>query len=381
MKLLYFTPQLSNFGGIERTITDKANYLTNTGHHVLIVTYEQLNRPYAYNLGKDVEHIDLGYSFNLLYRYPLYKRIFKYLELLRSVKKGLRKAINLFNPDLIVVTSPDTEHYLRSVFSVSKGKNIVIESHASFGFHFLVKGTWCHFSYLLQRPKDIFRKADLVIALTNGDAQCWDRFKVKKIKVVPNPVTFYCDNVNTNKIPGRILAVGRLNKIKRFDRLIHAFSLVAPNCPVWHLVIVGDGEEKENLNNLISELNLTDRIRILPATRDIVSEYMKSQFLTVSSDLEGFSLVLIEAMACGLPCVSTACPYGPIEIIEEGISGLLSKMDEKDLADKMEWMITHEHERHEMGIKAHKAAARYKKETVMKEWENAYLSVSSNNNN
>ena len=82
MKLMFFTPQLSNFGGIERTITDKANYLANKGHFVTIVTYEQLNRPYAYSLDAKVQHVDLTSSFNLLYRYPIYKRIIKYFSML-----------------------------------------------------------------------------------------------------------------------------------------------------------------------------------------------------------------------------------------------------------------------------------------------------------
>ena len=102
---------------------------------------------------------------------------------------------------------------------------------------------------------------------------------------------------------------------------------------------------------------------------------MESDFLVLSSDSEGFSLVLIEAMSCGVPVVSVACPFGPSEIVENGVTGLLTKMDVSDLAEKMEWMIDHEKERLEMGKKARIAAKKYQKETVMKEWERVYLSV------
>jgi len=95
------------------------------------------------------------------------------------------------------------------------------------------------------------------------------------------------------------------------------------------------------------------------------------------SDYEGLPLVLIEAMACGIPVVSTDCPYGPREIIDDGVTGLLSAMDAQALADKMEWMMSHEAEREEMGARAHQAAARYKKDVVMVEWEKAYLSLAS----
>ena len=154
---MYFTPQLSNFGGIERTITDKANYLTEIGHQVSIVTYEQLNRPYAYNLSKKVHHVALDNSFNLLYRYPIYIRLFKYLLLLFSVKTKLKNFIRSYSPDVIVVTTPDTEHYLRIIFSVSKGIKIVLESHNTFDNHFIEKGFWCKFSYFFQNPKQQYR--------------------------------------------------------------------------------------------------------------------------------------------------------------------------------------------------------------------------------
>ena len=157
--------------------------------------------------------------------------------------------------------------------------------------------------------------------------------------------------------------------------MILAFSLIAKKHPTWNLAIYGKGEEKEKLNGLISQLNLSNQIRISYVTKDIMSEYMKSAFFVCSSDYEGFSLVLVEAMACGIPCVSTACPNGPLEIIEDGVNGLLSKMDSSDLANKMDWMITHEKERRKMGQNAHRFAARYKKEIVMKKWEDAYLSV------
>lgn len=376
MKLMFFTPQLSNFGGIERTITDKSNYLTKIGHSVLIVTYEQLNRPHAYSLSKNVEHIDLKNSYNLLYRLPVYKRIVKYFMIIRSVKRKLKMIINSFHPDVIVITTPDTEHYLRMVFSVSKGIKIVLESHNTFDNHFVENGFWCKFSYFFQNPKQQYRKADLMIALTNGDAQNWRNFTAKSVRVIPNPVSFYCEDINNiKKTAGQIIAVGRLHEGKRFDRLITAFSLIAKKYPEWHLTIFGEGEEKEYLNNLILNLDLSERVNISYVKNDIISEYKKSHFMVISSDYEGFSLVMIEAMACGLPCVSTACPYGPLEIIEDGVTGLLAKLDVSDLAKKMEWMITHEKERQEMGVNAHKSASRYKMDNVMKEWESAYLSV------
>jgi glycosyltransferase involved in cell wall biosynthesis len=129
------------------------------------------------------------------------------------------------------------------------------------------------------------------------------------------------------------------------------------------------------LQQHIEARGLGNRFVIHQPVDDIYSEYQRSQFLVLSSDFEGFGLVIIEAMACGLPVVATDCPYGPSDIIDDGKTGLLSQMNVKDLAEKIEWMITHEKERMEMGLRAHEASARYQLERVMPQWLAAYQSV------
>jgi glycosyltransferase involved in cell wall biosynthesis len=100
--------------------------------------------------------------------------------------------------------------------------------------------------------------------------------------------------------------------------------------------------------------------------------------LVLSSEYEGRPLVLIEAMACGTPCVSFDCPSGPGEIIENGVTGLLVENGNiNDLANKIEWMITHEAERKEMGRQARRDAAKYKMSVIMKDWEDLYVGVVS----
>ena len=229
--------------------------------------------------------------------------------------------------------------------------------------------------YYRQTIKDLKKCAQLVV-LTESDARGW-RQHFKNVTVVPNPVTLYPDIIDdVPKDLGRIIYVGRFNHEKRIDRLITAFSMIADKYPDWHVDIFGDGNEKDNLIRQIFVLKLESRVVIHEPTKAIYDEYKRSEMLVLCSEHEASPLVLVEAMACGVPCVSLDCPNGPREIINDGENGLLAKDgDVEDLSAKIEWLITHERERKNMGKKARVFAATRKQEVVMGQWEELYKSV------
>ena len=372
MNVIFLLQSLAVRGGIERTLTDKANYLASRGHQVTMVTYEQGQHRLAFSLDKRVCVEDLDCRFFTLYRFSIIKRLYKMWKMKRRFSFKWNAFVDKLNPDVVVMTT-FADKFRKEIMSVSGRTKIVIESHTAFVHDYQSDNLFR--KYYLKRDLYYIKKCDLLLTLTQGDTECWRKI-VNNVVSVPNPVTFYCEEVNAlNKETGRIISVGRLHSVKRFDRLIESFSLISSKYPSWHIDIFGGGNEKEELMMLIEKKGLKSKITIHDPTDDIYQEYQRSQFLVMSSDYEGFSLVIIEAMACGIPTVSTDCPFGPSEIISDGETGLLSKMDAQDLADKMEWMITHEQEREEMGRKAHLAAAKYKKEVVMKQWEKAYMSV------
>ena len=313
MKLMYFLPLLSTAGGQERTIIDKANWLVEKGHEILLVTFEN-DGDVAYSLQKKVRHVDLACPYFQIYRFPFVCRFYAVLKIKRLFRHKMEETVNAFQPDVVVVTIPLTEFFCHDLLSVIGNIPIVVESHLACGHE----------------------------AITRG-----------------------------------IICVGRLSPQKRFDRLINAFAMIAEKYPNWCVDIFGEGQGhgQLELKQLITERSLERRVRICSPVRDIYSEYRHSDFLVLSSDFEGFGLVIIEAMACGIPVVATDCPFGPSEIVDDGKSGLLAMMDVKDLAEKMEWMIAHDKERKLMGLNAHQAAARYRKEISRPQWEEAYLSV------
>ena len=374
MKLIYFIPLLSTKGGQERTLIDKANYLVDIGHEVLFVTYEH-EGPIAYQMDPLVQHLDINCHFFSIYKHPFYNRLFVALKLKRIFRKKMTEILSHFCPDVIVVAIPNTENYICDVLSVAKNIPVVIESHLAQGYQVIKRGSIEKWLYYFYNPLRAIRKARLLISLTEGDAACWLKCKVQNIKVIPDPVTLYLEQSPTKNVIGRIICVGRLAPQKRFDRLIEAFHMIAPQYPNWYIDLFGEGEEREMLQNRINALGLSERIHLMSTTNDIYYEYQHSQFFVMSSDFEGFGMVIVEAMACGIPVVATDCPFGPSEIIEDGKTGLLAKMDVKDLAEKMEWMITHEKERKNMGTQAYEVAAKYRKELIIPEWEKAYMSV------
>lgn len=364
---------MANKNGTERTITDKINYLSSMGHKVTLITYEQGNHPYVYPIDKRVRCIDLDCRYHTIYKYGKLVRLCKSLILKRRFKSKLFFYVDQIHPDLIS-TPTYTWEYMSSIMSLKRKTRVVVESHTVFTREFYIWNTAMERIkkfYLLQSVK----LCDLLIALTKADAECWKKC-VRNVTVAYNPVTYYPNTINLKKREsGRILAVGRLEPQKRFDRLIDAFYLIANKYPSWFIDIYGEGNDKEMLQRKINELGLKNQIYMRGVTTNIYSEFERSQFFVLSSDYEGFGLVVVEAMACGTPVVSTDCPFGPAEIIENSVDGLLCKMDANDLASKMEWMMTHDNEREEMGINAHQSVARYRKEIVMKEWEKAYMSV------
>ena len=354
-------------------IVDKANWLAEHGHQVLFLTYEQGNHPFSFPLKSDVLHEDLECRYFTVYKSNVLVRPFKKRQMRRLFKDRLRKVIKTFSPDALVIPHNLLE-YLRMITGMNRYVPVVLECHSTHVELFRNTGSLIE-KYRRNRFISNMRRCTMIVSLTEADANYWRQFG-RRVEVLPNPLPLYDETIpQVIKKPNRIICVARLQQVKRIDRLIESFALIAGKHTDWYIDVFGDGDEREWLTKLTDEKGLQNRIFLNSPVADIYSEYLQSEFFVLSSDSESFSLAIVEAMACGIPVVSTDCPFGPSDIIEDGVDGLLCKMTVEDLSAKMEWMITHEKERKEMGIKAHQAVARYKKENVMKEWESAYLSV------
>lgn len=378
MRILIIHRSFALVGGAERVITDKANYLANEGHQLMLVSYEQGDHPLPYELHPSVQYRDLACRFFTLSKYSALKHLYLYFHLKKQFRNNLRSVVHEFKPEVVVLAS-DWQTLMGAVIDSVNPVPVIAEFHNTYDYVMRKVGTsegWLKAKltqlYYRQTIKSLGRCAQLV-TLTEGDANCW-RYYFNNVTVIPNPLTFYPDVIDDiPKDHGRIIYVGRFNHEKRIDRLITAFSMIARKYPDWHVDIFGEGNEKDNLLKQISSMDLEGRVVIHESTNAIYDEYKRSEMLVLCSEHEAYSLVLVEAMSCGVPCVSMDCPRGPREIIKDGVNGLLSKDGNvEDLSAKIEWMIIHEKKRKEMGQAAREFAATRQLHVVMKQWEYIY---------
>lgn len=364
-------------GGIERMLCTRANLLVEQdGYEVMMLTYEQNGEPYPYFLSPKVKCIDLGVRLYAAYKSPLPFRFFRKLRIRRQLSLAIKSFLEVYQPDIVVCTDKDANE-LNALSRVRRSECIMIEAHTGMIDHWMqVRRTTNIFRQFIARF-DMYRlqravsRFDILIALTEDDAKCWNPF-VKTV-VIPNYYSCHSgSNVDMMTEKKRVISVGRLDYQKGQDQLLQAWAIVEAKHPDWHLDIFGDGIELEALNVQRLSLHLQNVV-IHSSITDIYAEYIQSDFLVCSSRWESFGLIIIEAMSCGIPVVSFDCDNGPRNIITDGEDGLLAKSGSiVDLADKINQMIENSSERRQMGVHALRNVDRFKEEVVFKQYLELY---------
>ena len=376
MKIIYCTHSLCNPGGMERVLVNKVTYLVEKLHwDVSIVTTDQKNRPAFYPLPEGVRMTDLGINYsddNV--KHPIGK-IFGYLLKRRTHRKRLTELLMKEKADIVVSLYPSESSFIPEI---KDGSKKVLELHYCkfFRLQYGRSGLlgWID-RWRTKQDERIVSRFDQFVVLTKEDKGYWG--DLPNIEVIPNAAKFI-GNTYSDVLRHRVIAVGRMDYQKGFDRLICAWEVIQQHEQFkdWHLDIFGQGEWRDMLQQMIDERGLGASVALNAPTKSIGREYADSAMLVMSSNYEGFPMVMIEAMACGLPVVSFDFKCGPKDIINNNENGILvHNGDIQGLADAMMRLMKDEGLRKRMSEEAKKVVDTYSEETVMKQWTKLFESL------
>ncbi len=366
MKILYVIPAIAIWGGRERILVDKANgFAEMYDDDVCILTTDQGNHPIPYTLNTNVRHIDIGIRFHLQYQASGIHFLITKMRLWKLFRKRFADIVRQLSPDVILCL--DNADYLGAIKRVCKDIPLVYESHSMFNPHYEDNG--CIISKWMRRTvnNSQVNRAQYVVTLTDGDAAEWRSVHPRVVKIA-NIVHLNEGGALSSLQNSRVIFAGRFEEQKGVDDLIEIWKRVHERYPDWILDMYGEGGLKQRYIQQVQALGIN--IEIHDPAVNIFSKYRESSVLVLTSVYEPFGLVIPEAMSCGLPVVSFDCPYGPAEIITDGVDGFLIKnRDLQAFSDCLCRLLGDEELRMKMGKAAIQSSRRFSRKNIMPQWK------------
>ena len=371
-KITFFIPNLE-MGGAERVTVNIVNSLDKKPYNLSLILAQKTG-VFVRELPEDVHIFNLG--------------TYSYVKIFLKLTKYFREE----QPDIFISVFPifTVISILAKIFCGSKAKIIIVE-------HRVFSGTGIYAKTFLKRiflthvvplfMRVLYPNSMAIVCVSNGVAN--DISKItglkSKIETIYNPITYPgiydlakepVDHpwILSKKIPV-ILAVGRLVEAKDYPNLLTAFSLIVSKKPA-KLLILGDGGEKEKLKALANMLGIANKVDFLGFQKNPYKFMAKADIFVLSSIYEGFPTVVVEAMTCGAPVVSTDCQSGPNEIIKNGKNGLLVPVrDSRALADNIIRLLDNNSLREKFSEESKIRAEDFTINKEIKEYENLFEKV------
>lgn len=368
--IAYCIPSLDHPGGMERVLTLKANYLADKLNYQvsIIITDDKGTKPY-FPLSEKINVIQLDVNIDSLWQYPIWKRLYLYKTKMKEYRRRLEMCLQRLRPDITISLLRREINFL---CDIKDGSIKIGEIH--FGRYKYREANYSCFPkfvntqltklWMGQLDKKV-KKLDKFVVLTHEDASYWKG--LSNLIVIPNPITI-CNDKLSDCTQKKAIAVGRYTYQKGIDLLISAWKQVYEKHPDWELHIYGGGNNAD-YQQLADNLGMAQAVICHKAVNNIDEKYHDSSIFILSSRYEGLPLVLMEAMAVGLPSVAFTCPCGPKDIIKNGEDGILCENGNiQQLSQCICKLIDNEDLRKDMGQKAANNIRRYTVDNVMEQW-------------
>lgn len=368
--IVYIYPEITIKGGADKVVVEKANYFVSHGYRVTLVTETQMGRELSFPLDDKVRHIDMGIDFNRQYAYHGIRRLLAYLNMQCQYKKKLEATLLAERPDIVISVMGRSMDFITNIAdgSVKIGeahsvkanvRSLNVMERKGIFHRFLAQIIRWHVSHKVSQ-------LDAMVLLTQQDADSWT--EAKRTYVIPNAVPQFPPRCSTldNK---QVLMVARYNDAKGYDYMVEAWQKVHDRHPDWTLNVYGSGELHDDVIKWIQQRHLSNSMVLHEPVDNIIEQYLDSSIVVMSSRYEAFPMVLLEAMSCGVPCVSFDSPYGPRNIIRDGEDGLLVEyLNPQALADGICRLIEDDSLRKQFGCQARLNIQRFSQSAVMQQW-------------
>ncbi|MBC7557514.1 MAG: glycosyltransferase [Chryseobacterium sp.] len=367
MKIIYLTDQVCRHGGIEKVLSQKANYLAdNSGEEVFIVTYNQQGEKPVYKFSEKIIFFDLDIN------YDISKSYFRRRNLLKIPKHwaALQTIFREIKPDFVISSSFGPDFYFLPY--VCKNIPKIKEFHSSRYFYFQNNITFKS-KVFRKINKFIEEKYHQIVVLNLSEKPFYNN---RNIAVIPNPAeksTVFAQ-INSKKI----LAAGRISPIKNFGDLIEIFSHLAADFPDWELHFFGENyqDTQEKLEVIIGQLHLESQIKFKGISDDLKKEMQNYSIYAMTSESECFPMVLLEALSVGLPVISYDAPTGPKYILKNSEDSFLIAYKNLDIfTEKLKLLIKSGNLRKKMGLSGIENVKQFDIEIVMKKWQNLFQKI------
>lgn len=358
MKVLFVIGNMGN-GGAQRVASVICNRLALNGHEVSLLLFNRSKEEYP--ISDAVQIISLKDDF----------ASYSAMNIL-SVIVSMRKHIKKIDPDVAIgFTNGGYALYLSSFgMKFPKIASARTSPHVIFG----KKGLRAYINRLW------FCKADAVVLQSKAQIPETPKDILGRCVVIPNPIDIEdgAETVSYGSHCEKIVMAGRLDVEKNYPLAISAMEIVCKTHPNARLAIYGKGILNDRIQDLIQEKGLEHQVTLAGWISNVRQKFLESDLFLLTSNFEGMPNSLMEAMACGLPCISTDCRTGPSDLITNGVSGILVPVgDAQALATAICDMIESKAEdRQRLGELARRTIAEhYCADKIVSQWEKLLMEL------